>query len=285
MSQAEKNVTMQKSLGLNVKILNPEEIKNIVPILSIRGMRAIGATFCPNDGHANPFKTTFAHANAARKHGARIYTHTNVTDVKTKNNEITLVETDKGDIKTKVVVNAAGVWSNMIADLVGVKLPNKPFRKEIMATERIKPVFKAMVISFKDGIYFSQQDEGQIVGGIPIPEEIEGYRTMPTMSFALHMSKTLTKYAPVLQHVKMLRHWTGYYDITPDARPILGPVKKIKGFIQCNGFSGHGFMLSPMAAVLLADYIADGKEPEVLKKLGLHRFKDKKIQYETSVVG
>ena len=162
--------------------------------------------------------------------------------------------------------------------MVGISLPNKPYRKEIMATERLKPMFDAMVISFKDGIYFSQQKEGQIVGGIPIPEEISGYYTAPTVTFLEHMSKTLTSYAPCLKHVNLLRHWTGFYDVTPDARPILGEVEKLNGFIQCNGFSGHGFMLCPMVARILTNYMADNKSTQILEKLNLERFKVKELK-------
>ena len=285
MKQAKRNVEMQRSLGLKVDILDVNGINDVVPILDVKGMNAIGATFCPTDGHANPFKTTFAYANAARRKGANIYTHTKVTDIKTNNKKTSVVKTDRGIIKTDTVVNAAGVWSKKIAEMVDIKLPNVPFRKEIMATERLKPMFEAMVISFKDGIYFSQQDEGQIVGGIPIPEEKKGYKTMPTFSFIQHMSKTLTRYVPQLKHVNMLRHWTGFYDVTPDARPILGAVNELKGFIQCNGFSGHGFMLSPVVSQILSDFIADGKTPSILENLNVDRFKGKKIDHEMYVVG
>jgi len=106
MKQAEKNVNMQRSLGLKVDILDSNEINDVVPVLDVKGMAAIGATFCPTDGHANPFKTTFAYANAARKKGADIYTHTKVTDIKTINKKISAVKTDKGIIKTNTVVNA-----------------------------------------------------------------------------------------------------------------------------------------------------------------------------------
>lgn len=285
MRQSEKNVEMQRSLGLKVDILKPEQITDIVPILDVKAMNAIGATFCPTDGHANPFKTNFAYANAAKQHGANIYTHTEVTGIKTKNNAISEVKTEKGKIKTNIVVNAAGVWSKDIANMVDVNLPNIPFRKEIMVTERFKPMFEAMVISLRDGIYFSQQREGQIVGGLPIPEERIGFKTMPTIAFMQHMARTLTRYAPVLKHLNMLRHWTGFYDVTPDARPILGEIKQVKGFIQCHGFSGHGFMLSPMVTKLLCDLIVDGKTSEVLENLNLERFKGKKIKREISVVG
>jgi len=285
MIQSEKNVEMQRSLGLKVDILKPKDITAIVPILDVKGMNAIGATFCPTDGHANPFKTTFAYADAARNLGADINTYTTVVNLKTVKKSIRAVVTNKGTIQTNIVVNAAGIDSKHIAEMVDLSLPLTPFRKEIMATERLEPLFEAMVISFKDGIYFSQQKEGQIVGGIPIPEERGGYKTMPTFAFLHHMASTLTRYAPVLKHVNLLRHWTGFYDVTPDARPILGEVKDIKGFLQCNGFSGHGFMISPMVSQLLTNYIAEGKTPEVLKNLNLERFKGKNIEKELSVVG
>ncbi len=285
MNQAEKNVAMQRSLGLKVDILKPEEINDVVPILDVQGMKAIGATFCPTDGHANPFRTTFAYADAARNLGAEINTHTTVVNLKTSKKVIHSVITDKGPIQTDVVVNAAGIDSKAIAELVHITLPLAPFRKEIMATERLQPLFEAMVISFKDGIYFSQQKEGQIVGGIPIPEEKGGYKTMPTLAFLQHMASTLTRYAPTLKHVNLLRHWTGFYDVTPDARPILGEIKEIKGFLQCNGFSGHGFMISPMVSELLTKFIVEEKTSEVLESLTLDRFKGKNIEKELSVVG
>ena len=283
--QSEKNVEMQKSLGIPVRIISTKEITEIVPILDIKGMNAIAATFCHTDGHANPFKTTFAYANVARKYGANIFTHTTVIDIKTKNKQVYEVITDKGRIKTNFLVNAAGISSVEICDMVGIKIPTKPVRKEIMATERLQPLFEAMVISFKDGIYFSQQHEGQIVGGIPIPEQKFGYKTAPTISFLQHMSKTLTRYSPVLKHINMLRHWTGFYDVTPDARPILGETKDLKGFIHCHGFSGHGFMLSPMVTKILCEYIIEGKTSEILESLSLTRFKNKKIEHEMGVVG
>jgi sarcosine oxidase subunit beta len=285
MKQAQKNVEMQKKLGLDVSILTPDEILKIVPILNVKGMNAIGATFCPTDGHVDPFKTTHAYAKAAEENGAKLYKFTNVTNIKTRKKMVESVTTDKGEIKTNTVVSAAGAWSKQIADMADIKLPNKPFRKEILVTERVKPMFKAMVISFKDGIYFSQQDEGQILGGIPIPNEIAGYLTIPTFDFLHHMSKTLTRYAPSLKHANVIRQWAGFYDVTPDARPILGETEKVKGFIQCNGFSGHGFMLSPMVTKLLTDFIVDGKTSDILESLNLNRFKGKKIKKEVSVVG
>ncbi len=285
LAQSKKNVAMQKSLGLDVSLISKGKITDIVPILDVEGMQAVGATFCPTDGHANPFKTTFAYAHAAEQLGATIHTHTSVHAIKKKNKKITEVITDKGSIKTSWVVDAAGAWSSEIAAMVDIIIPNEPYRKEVLATERLQPLFEAMVISFKDGIYFSQQPEGNIVGGIPIPEQRSGFHKRPTFSFIQHMSETLTRYAPALRQINMLRHWTGYYDVTPDARPIIGEDSRVSGFVHCHGFSGHGFMLSPMVSTMIADYIANGKESSVLQRLRLDRFEEEDIDMEQNVVG
>ncbi len=285
MKQAKKNVEMQRSLGLDVNILETDEIEEVAPILDVEGMDVIGATFCPTDGNADPFKTTYAYARAAVRNGAKLYKFTEVQDVLTKNGEVTGVKTDGGTIKTSIVVNAAGAWSKKIAEMVGIHLPNIPYKKEIMVTDRVAPIFDPMVISFKDGIYFSQQENGQILGGIPPPETVTGYDLTPTLSFLEHMSGTLTRYAPLLKHINVLRQWTGFYDVTPDALPILGEVEELKGFVQCNGFSGHGFMLSPMVTRLLAEAITGEKTSLPIDRLRLERFEKMEFEREKSVVG
>lgn len=285
LKDAEERVALQKSLGVNVRIIDKDEIRSIAPILDPDGMRAIAATFCPTDGHADPFKTTFAYVKSARKHGADIFTHSEVKKIVKERNQVKGVIVNDKNIKADYVINAAGAWSKKVAKLAGIEIPNTPLRKEAIVTERLKRIFDCMVISFKDGIYFSQQNEGQILGGIPGPDERIGYLFQPTFSFLQHMARTLTRYAPVLKHIKILRHWTGFYDVSPDARPIIGEDPNVKGFIHCHGFSGHGFMLSPMVTKILSEYIADGKDSEYLHSLSIERFKGKKIKKEISVVG
>ena len=283
MEQAKKNVEMQRSIGLPVRIIDEDEIKEIAPILNPEGMEAIAATFCPTDGHANPFKTTYAYAMAAQKLGAEFYKFTEVKGIKVEDGKVKKVITNRGEIETDYVVNAAGAWSSKIAKMVGLEIPNKPVRKEAMVTEPVKRMFDCMVISFKHGIYFSQQDEGQILGGIPSPEEKIGYYTQPTFSFLKHMAYMLGKYAPPLKNVRILRQWTGFYDVTPDALPILGKTP-IEGFIQCNGFSGHGFMIAPMTARLLAQLICGEKMEMDIERLNMDRFEGE-ITQEKAVVG
>jgi len=284
MEQAKKNVEMQRSIGLPVRIIDREEIKEIVPILDPDGMEAIAATFNPTDGHADPFRTAYAYAMAAIRHGATFYKFTEAKAIKTEDGKVKSVVTNRGEIRTNVVVNAAGAWSSMVAKMAGLEIPNKPVRKEALVTEPIKRIFDAMVISFKHGIYFSQMSQGQILGGIPSPEEKVGYYTEPTFSFLQRMAYMLGKYAPVLKHINILRQWTGFYDVTPDALPVLGEDERLEGFIHCHGFSGHGFMIAPMTARLLAQLITGEKLDLPIDRLNIKRFKGKIIK-EKSVVG
>jgi len=285
LKEAEERVKLQRSLGVDVKIIDKDEIREIVPILDPDGMHAIGATFCPTDGHADPFKTTFAYARRAIDNGAKIFTHREVNKIFVEKNKVKGVAADGERIICDYVINCAGAWSKIVAKMAGIDIPNRPLRKEAIVTEKMKRVFDAMVISFRDGIYFSQQSEGNILGGIPGPDEREGYLYQPTFSFLNHMARTLTRYAPVLKFVRVLRHWTGFYDVSPDARPIIGEDTEIKGFIHCHGFSGHGFMLSPMVTKIISDYISDGKDSDYLHSLSIERFKGKDISREVSIVG
>ncbi|PKK85598.1 MAG: FAD-binding oxidoreductase [Thermoplasmata archaeon HGW-Thermoplasmata-1] len=284
-AQFKKNVAMQKSLGLGVSYLDPSEINGIVPILDAEGMGATCATWCPTDGHADPFHTTFAYAKAAERLGARIYRRTTVTGIDAPDGAVSKVRTDRGDIKARWVVNAAGCNSAEIAAMAGIDIPIKPYPKEIFATERLKPLFKPMVISFHDGIYFSQQEHGQVVGGISDPEAKPQWRAMPSLRFLKRMASTLTRYVPDFRHLKVLRQWTGFYDVTPDAQPILGEDEDVSGFMQCNGFSGHGFMISPSVTKALSEYILDGRASTLdMKALSKKRFVGE-LDREASVVG
>lgn len=277
-----KNVGLQKSMGLDVKVLEKSEINDICPILNVDETEAVGATFCPTDGHANPFRVVEAYAKNAERLGAKIRTFTEVKGIKKEKNFEIITET--GKMSADIVVDAAGCYSKQIAAMVGVSLPNKPYRHEILATEALKPVLKPMIISFRDGIYFSQQKEGQIVGGIPNPKEQHGINTESSLWFIEKMASTITRYVPAFKNLNVMRQWAGMYDVTPDARPIIGKTKVENFFVAC-GFSGHGFMVAPVTAKLMSELIVDGKTSIPIDNLSIERFKKGVIRKEGAVVG
>lgn len=280
--QFKKNVKLQNTLGLKSRFITPEEAREIVPLLNIEPIA--GATFCPTDGHANPFRVTHAYAKKARERGVDIEKFTEVQGIETKNGQITAVKTNRGTIKTKVVVNAAGPHSRDIAAMVGVDLPLKPYRHEILVTEPIEHILDPMIISFKTGIYFSQQKCGAIIGGIGDPEEPPSYNVEGSLKFMKRMTKTMIELVPAFGHLNVLRQWAGLYDVTPDAQPILGWTEGVDGFCQANGYSGHGFMIAPKVTELISELIVDGKTSMPIDDLNVKRFEGE-IVGEAYVVG
>ncbi len=282
-AQFKKNVKLQNDLGLKSSFISPEEARDIVPELNIA--KVMAATFNGTDGTIYPFPVIYGYARAARKMGVDIREHTTVTDMVTEGSTIKTVKTDKGNIEADTVVNAAGGWSAGIAKMAGVELPNRPYRHEIMVTEPFKRFLTPMVISFQHGIYFSQSRHGNVVGGIGNPHEEQGINQRSSLWFMRTMAKTLTDLVPRFSAVNMIRQWAGLYDTTPDAQPILGEVPEVDRFFQVNGFSGHGFMVSPMVDKVTAELIL-GETPSMnIDRLMVTRFEGMDLEMEYSVVG
>ncbi|MFP4001614.1 MAG: NAD(P)/FAD-dependent oxidoreductase [Thermoplasmata archaeon] len=277
------NVKLQNELGVESEYLSPEEAKEIVPELDISDV--VAATFNQSDGTIYPFRVIHGYADRIKEMGIDVEEHTEVTDIVTEGKEIKKVKTEEGDIKTDTVVNAAGGWSSDIAEMAGVDIPNEPVRHEIMVTEPYERFIDPMIISFRHGIYFSQSEHGNVVGGIGNPDEEPGLNQKSSLWFMKKFSDTLLDFIPRFSGVNMIRQWAGFYDVTPDAQPILGSVPEVKRFYQINGFSGHGFMVSPMVSKVTAELVT-GKQPSIdIERLKVERFEDMDLEEEGGVVG
>ncbi|MGI0151856.1 MAG: NAD(P)/FAD-dependent oxidoreductase, partial [Thermoplasmata archaeon] len=109
-----------------------------------------------------------------------------------------------------------------------------------------------MVVRLRDGLYFSQTMRGEIVGGLAPPSSGPSTALTSSPEFLRRMAQALTGLIPALGGLGVLRSWSGLYDDTPDGLPIIGEAPGLPGFIQANGFGGHGFMLAPAAARRIA---------------------------------
>jgi sarcosine oxidase subunit beta len=89
----------------------------------------------------------------------------------------------------------------------------------------------------------------------------------------------------VLGSVKVLRQWSGCYDITPDANPIVGAVDEVDHFYQASGFMGHGFMMAPVMGKKIAEHIVNETESELFARWNLRRFKEGKLLSEAMIIG
>lgn len=281
--QFKKNVALERSLGIDVKMLTVEEALKIVPFLNTEGM--VGATFCQEDGYANPFHTTFAYAQAAARLGVRVMTHTEVRGIEVESGKINAVVTDKGRIATATVVNCAGAYSGKIAEMAGIDLPVWGERHQILITEPVEPVMGPMVISFHHDFYCQQTAHGSFIMGIGMPGEPKSYNIMSSVDFLERMAKNLKALLPPVANLRVVRQWAGLYDRSPDAQPILGEFPSVERFFNANGFSGHGFMVAPVVGVLMAELITSGKTSIDISRLDVGRFERGELVFEPSVVG
>ncbi|MDP3058590.1 MAG: FAD-binding oxidoreductase [bacterium] len=280
--QFQKNVALQRSFGLDVKLLTPSEAKSIVPYLNAEAI--VGATFNQTDGYCNPFNVTDAYAKAAKRLGVEIMTYTEVLGIRTSGDRIVGVDTDKGFIATTVVVNCAGGHSAIIAKMAGVDIPVYPERHQILVTEPVAPMQGPMVMSFHHHIYCQQTPHGSLIMGYGDTTEKPSLNIRSSWQFLEDMANTITYLLPPLKEIRVVRQWAGLYDMTPDRTPILGGVAEIEGYYQACGFSGHGFMLAPMTGVLLAECILGMKTSLPIEKMDLGRFARGELYNEPSVV-
>jgi sarcosine oxidase subunit beta len=82
----------------------------------------------------------------------------------------------------------------------------------------------------------------------------------------------MTRKAPALADVTVIRQWAGMYDISPDHQPLVGPTRQLDGWWQANGWSGRGMLLAPYLTELLADRFVTGATPERLTAFDPDRF-------------
>lgn len=281
-----RNTEMQRRLGVEVDLLSPAQATRLAPGLEADGI--IGATFCARDGIADPNGVTMGFAKSAQSAGAEINRETEVIGIRTEAGRITGVETTKGTVSTRTVVNAAGPYAREIGKMVGLDVPVLPYRRHIFITEPIEPgsvpASRIMVIDFETTFYFHREGAG-ILFGMVDQDEPSSYNTTVSWEFLERVTRVAVKRLPRLAEAGIAHAWAGLYEMTPDAMPIIGPSREVEGFFLITGFSGHGFQHSPAAGRILADIIA-GREGGVLDRepFSFARFSGESTECEANVV-
>lgn len=278
-----KAAAFQNDHGVPTRVISLERARDIVPGLNTDG--CVGATFNPDDAILFPWPVVWGYKQAAERRGVEVATFTAVTGLRVAGGKVTHVETSRGAIACDWVVNAAGAWSRELARWVGLDLPVKPERHEILVSEPLKPFLDPMLVDLSTGYYLNQDMRGELVGGLGTHTE-ESMDWSSSLDFLRAFSKETVRLLPRLGPVRVLRQWAGSYDKTPDAKPILGVAEKgPANLVQANGFSGHGLMISPMVGQLMAELVA-GRRPTLdLRPYALERFERGEVEPDPMVIG
>jgi sarcosine oxidase, subunit beta len=281
------NYQKQIAMGLkDVRLMPAEEIRNRFP--QLRSDDIVGGSFCSTDGFVDPYSAMIGFMTWAADHGAKLWKNTLVTGILHDSQGITAVETSRGPVFTRKVVNAAGAWAKPVAEMAGVNLPVEPLRRMLVPTEPFDqfPHSAPMIIDMSNGFHFRPEALGFLLAWND-PEEVSGYNTDFEPAF---IEKILTRAAdrvPVFENlaVNPKRAWGGLYEMTPDHHPILGEAPGAPGFFLANGFSGHGVMHAPATGKVLSDLILTGKTDLIdASLLGLSRFAEGRMIHETAVL-
>ena len=264
----EANYAMNRELGVNIHALTPGELAELVPAMNVEDI-AVGL-YEPESGYADPVATTYAYADAARRHGAEILTETPVVSILAEGGRVRGVQTADGVIETRAVVAAVGPWTNALAVPLGEPLPVTPIRVQMVHLRR-PPALESLgvnVIDYATGAYFRvDAGFGTLVGGEAWDDLTE---IANPDAFGLNAD-----------HDVIARFWEraklrfpdfaaatcrgGYgslYDMTPDGNPILDRSRAVDGLYWATGFSGHGFKLSPVVGRMVAELVMSGEDAD-----------------------
>jgi glycine/D-amino acid oxidase-like deaminating enzyme len=282
------NFEKQTALGLNtVQILGPEEIKGMLP--QLRSNDILGGSFCSTDGFVDPYSAMNGFMASAIEKGATLWKKTDLTGIVKDPGGIAAVDTTRGTVSTRKVVNAAGAWAAQVAAMAGVELPVHPLRRMLVPSEPFDdfPHSSPMVIDMSTGFHFRPEGRGFLLAWND-PEEKPGYNADFEPAFVEKILVHAADRVPVFENLAInpKRAWAGLYEMSPDHHAILGPTAAVPGFYLANGFSGHGVMHAPSTGRIVSDLILDGRTNVVsnVELLSFERFAQNKLLHETAIL-
>jgi|Deesub1362A_J573_1020465.scaffolds.fasta_scaffold07260_4 glycine/D-amino acid oxidase-like deaminating enzyme len=289
------NVNLQQRVGINTRLISPEELREVMPGMQTADL--VAAAYEPESGYADPYLTVQAYAQAARRHGAEIFQDHAVTALIMRDDRVAGVRTAHEEFQAPAVVNCTGAWSPRLARDAGLALPIHACRVQVAFFRRPSghesphPV----VADFIHATYFRDETGAQTLLGLIDPAEAEAvidpdsFVEQVDSEFVLDAGERLVKRYPIMERSLSVGGYASFYGVTPDWHPIIDETPPGSGFYTCAGFSGHGFKLGPAVGQMIADMVSGESEPLFDGRLfRLPRFAEDDLvrgQYEYSIAG
>ena len=276
----------QTSQGVDVRLLKPQEILDIIPHINLEGV--VGATFGARDGYLDPHGVLSGFVKKARSMGAR-YTADEVVEIVVKSNRIGGVKTRKGEwIQNPLVVNAAGPFAREVGMMAGVDIPVDPLRRMVYECKPPKELDYEMPLTINTtGLYFRTETGGRILTGKSNEDEPIGVNfTWERALFYDEIWPELAHRIPLFDRLKLQGGWAGLYaENRLDHNAILGEHPELTGFYMAVGFSGHGLQQAPAVGKALSEAIRLGRYETIdVSCLGMARFETGELVIEEAVI-
>ncbi len=295
----EKHAQNLRKSGVNVHLIDGNEMRELEPGLTADVIVGIDEQ---ESGLLNPFKVNHGFAYAARKLGTEFFLSTEVKKFGVNKGNIMSVVTDRGKITTNFVVNAAGAWSSEIGKMLGLTIPIKPRRGQVIVTEPIPLNEKWRYISDADylttafhaeavkkskdprmklGVAGSYAQENTGNWTIGSSRDFAGYDNRVTMQTVKYLAKRVIKFMPKLKDVNCIRMFAGLRPFCyVDGLPILSKVDNPSGFVIAAGHAGEGVTLAPITGKLISELVTENRTSMPIDAFAFSRFKTKKVGRE-----
>jgi sarcosine oxidase, subunit beta len=261
--------------ALDLEEIGANEIRARFPGL---GPDAIGASFSPDDGSANPRLIAPAFAAAAAGLGATIVEEAGSATVSASASGFR-VDTAKGSYAAEALLNCAGAWGARIAQQFGELAPLEARGPQMGVTEplphRILPVVGIWTRGPGHGAYLRQVERGNIVfgGGTDrVKVDLETGHAKVDPGRLPEQLRAVARLLPSIARVAVIRTWSGCEGYLRDGLPVMGASSTTPGLFHAFGFCGHGFQLGPGVGDAMAELIATGRCETPLEPFGISRF-------------
>ncbi|RWC31208.1 sarcosine oxidase subunit beta family protein [Mesorhizobium sp.] len=260
--------------GIDADILDRDEVRRLVPYLDFSDTARFpihGAIFQGRAGTARHDAVAWGYARAADGHGVDIIQNCEVTGFVRDAERIVGVETTKGRIGAGKVGLAVAGHTSVLGAKAGLELPIESHVLQAFVTEPLKPLVNHVVAYGADHFYVSQSDKGGLVFG----GNLDGYNSYAqrgNLGVVREVAEAAIALMPCISRIRLLRHWGGVMDMTPDASPIICPTP-IDSLYLNGGWCYGGFKATPASGWCFAHTIATGKPHPLIAAYGLDRFR------------
>jgi len=247
-------IKMQHSLGIRTECLKPQEIASRFPYINNEGV--VGGTFFKEDGIADPGKLLSIYEKRAKEAGVRFQFGTKVISILKEKDRIVGVETGEGEMKSDVVILAAGVGSQELGKTIGLGIKFNHIRKYVFVIDGFDFDFP-LTMEIPTGWYIKKEGADCLIGMSGKDEKVDFEKQEESKQETVEA--TLNRF-PMTEKCGIKKVLSTMSDETPDKHAIID--NSIPGLIIATGFSGHGFMHSPVTGRIVTSLVK-GEKPVI----------------------
>lgn len=235
-------------VGDGYRVLSAPELAALCPGIH---PGAVAGFLSEDEGHVVSPLLARAFAQAAAARGADVREGVAVLGVERRNSRVAGVATTAGRMHCPVVVVCAGAWSGWCLQALGVELPVRPIRGQILSLRPSRVLSSTILWSTE--VYMVPKRHGLLTVGAT--EEDAGFDCRVTANGVRHLLAAAIRTCPELAHAELDSTWAGLRPATPDHLPLIGPAPQLQGLVLATGHYRNGVLLSPVTGMLVRDHL------------------------------